>query len=489
MRFPLKAYFCPQYLTIKQVCTNMKRKVFTLLLAAGALLGISSVANAQLKGRPWNPVWDLVMRGNDTTLQHLPNRAAGPKSIDSTRIRLYEGCPVRVDTAFIIPGGKNRRIVFKDMPKDHLERHYIVDAVTGKVYTEFDTIKLPDDTATTILPLNFKHVGLSEGEPTYRDGYLGQIQLQIKMSSVWSSAAHGYVALSPYTAATGKLDSVHYQFFNLPKITNLDRRNASPRDSGHFSFKWSGALVNGANGDPYANWAEYTDTVDSVRKRVAPAYYSMDNGATWMPCDPDGVDLTAREIVDMGTDVPVLVRLPNGCGSYKVTEIIDNPTPPTITRQVTINNKTDAQVEPNKQIYDVNTGDDFKFTVRTSGKNVPKITTSRNARIADKDGVIMKDNGDGTYTFRVRRVQENLAITLEYTTDANVETVGARVWSENGQLYMTAATAGRANVYNVLGKLNRSVTLSAGETKSVSVPAGIYVVSMNNGKAYKVAVH
>ncbi len=477
----------------------MKRKVFTLLLAAGALLGISSVANAQLKGQPWNPMWDAVMRGNDTMNVCLPNRPAAPRPNpphsawnDSLRIRIYEGCPVRVDTAFIIPGGKNRRIVFKDMPKDHLERHYIVDAVTGNVFTEFDTIKLPDDTATTIMPLNFKHVGLSEGEPTYRDGYLGQIQLQIKMSSVWSSAAHGYVALSPYTDATGKLDSVKYQFFNLPKITNLDRRNASPRDSGHFSFKWSGALVNGVNGDPSDLWSSWEDTSihsgDSVFK-VAPAYYSMDNGATWMPCNPDGVDLTAREIVDMSTDVPVLVRLPNGCGSYKVTEIIDNPTPPTITRQVTINNKTDAQVEPNKQIYDVNTGDDFKFTVRASGKNVPKITTSRNARIADKDGVIMKDNGDGTYTFRVRRVQENLAITLEYTTDANVETVGARVWSENGQLYMTAATAGRANVYNVLGKLNRSVTLSAGETKSVSVPAGIYVVSMNNGKAYKVAVH
>ena len=394
---------------------------------------------------------------------------------------------MRVDTAFIIPGGKNRRIVFKDMPKDHLERHYIVDAVTGNVFTEFDTIKLPDDTATTILPLNFKHIGLSEGEPTYRDGYLGQIQLQVKMSNAWNSATHSYVAYPD------SVHSVKYQFFNLPKITNLDRRNASPRDSGHFSFKWSGALVNGVNGDPKDLWSSWEDTSihtgDSVFT-VAPAYYSMDNGATWMPCDPDGVDLTAREIVDMGTDVPVLVRLPNGCGSYKVAEKIDNPTPPTITRQITINNKTtDAQVEPNKQIYDVNTGDDFKFTVRTSGKNVPKITTSRNARIADKDGVIMKDNGDGTYTFRVRRVQENLAITLEYTTDANVETVGARVWSENGQLYMTAATAGRANVYNVLGKLNRSVTLSAGETKSVSVPAGIYVVSMNNGKAYKVAVH
>ena len=470
----------------------MKRKVFTLLLAAGALLGISSVANAQLKGQPWNPMWDVVMRGNDTTNLHLPNRPAAPRShrfggvrSDSARIRIYEGCAVRVDTAFIIPGGKNRRIIFKDMPKDHLERHYIVDAVTGKLFTELDTIKLPDDTATFIMPLNFKHIGLSEGEPTYRDGYLGQIQLQIKMSSMWNGAN--------YVAGYEDIDSVKYQFFNLPKITNLDRRNASPRDSGHFSFKWSGALVNGVNGDPSDLWSSWEDTSihsgDSVFY-VAPAYYSMDRGATWMPCDPDGVDLTAREIVDMGTDVPVLVRLPNGCGSYEVAERIETPTPPTITRQVTINNKTaDAQVEPNKQIYDVNTGDDFKFTVRTSGKNVPKITTSRNARIADKDGVIMKDNGDGTYTFRVRRVQENLAITLEYTTDANVETVGARVWSENGQLYMTAATAGRANVYNVLGKLNRSVTLSAGETKSVSVPAGIYVVSMNNGKAYKVAVH
>ena len=75
----------------------------------------------------------------------LPNRPAAPRPNpphstwnDSLRIRIYEGCPVRVDTAFIIPGGKNRRIVFKDMPKDHLERHYIVDAVTGKVYTEFE---------------------------------------------------------------------------------------------------------------------------------------------------------------------------------------------------------------------------------------------------------------------------------------------------------------------------------------------------------------
>ena len=46
----------------------MNRKIVTLLLAAGALIGVSSVESAQLTGQPWNPMWDMVMRGNDTTL-------------------------------------------------------------------------------------------------------------------------------------------------------------------------------------------------------------------------------------------------------------------------------------------------------------------------------------------------------------------------------------------------------------------------------------
>ena len=107
--------------------------------------------------------------------------------------------------------------------------------------------------------------------------------------------------------------------------------------------------------------------------------------------------------------------------------------------------------------------------------------------ISDARGVLWKKNADGSYTYTVRRVQENLTVKLSYT-QSNAEVAGTRVWSENGQLYVTAAVSGRANVYNVLGKLNRSLTFSAGETKSVSVPAGIYVVSLNNGKAYKVAV-
>ena len=465
----------------------MNRKIVTLLLAAGALVGVSSVASAQLTGQPWNPMWDMVMRGNDTTIRHLPNRPAAPRPsdptaawLDSTRIRLYEGCAVQVDTAFIIPAGKNRRIVYKNMPKDHLGRHYIVNAVTDKVYTEFDTIKLPDDTAKTVLSMNFKHFKLSDGEPTLRDGYLGDILLQVKVGNKWTGSAYG--------GAIEKVDTLLYQYFNLPQITNRRKVDPSPRDTGRFAFKWSGALVNGANGDPYEHWSSWEDTSihsgDSVFY-VAPAYYSLDRGATWLPCESEGVDLNARDIADMGRDVPVLVRVPNGCGSYQVIEAQSQPNPPVVTREVTIENGDGGTVDPYKN--KINSGSDFTFTVRPTGSNVPNVTTSRDKVISDARGVLWKKNADGSYTYTVRRVQENLTVKLSYT-QSNTEVAGTRVWSENGQLYVTAAVSGRANVYNVLGKLNRSLTFSAGETKSVSVPAGIYVVSLNNGKAYKVAV-
>lgn len=452
----------------------MNRKIVTLLLAAGALVGVSSAASAQVKGRPWQAVWDTTVRMSDSLARHLPNHPAGP-GFDSTRIRLYAGHAVTVDTAFVIPGGKNRRIVYKDMPKDHLGRHYIVNAMTGQIYTEFDTIKLPDSNDTTVLSLNFKHLGLSEGEPTYVDGYEGQIQLQVKVGNRWSGTA--------YQGAFETIESVKYQFFNLPGYTKLTDVQAGPKEKGRFSLRWTGELV---NQDPIA----YIDSSQTPPKQYAyPAYYSFDGGATWLPCTTDGIDLNPQEVSDLPENFKVWVRLPNG-PSYVAIETYRGPiAPPVVSRQVTIENKTtDAQIEPKRQIYDVNSNTDFTFKVRPSGTNVPKISTSRNSKIADKSGVTTVNNGDGTYTVTVRRVQENLTVTLEYEANANVEATGNRVWSENGQLYVTSAAAGRANVYNVLGKLNRSLTLSAGETKSVSVPAGIYVVSLNNGKAYKVSV-
>ena len=94
---------------------------------------------------------------------------------------------------------------------------------------------------------------------------------------------------------------------------------------------------------------------------------------------------------------------------------------------------------------------------------------------------------DGAYRFTIRKVQENLTVTLKYTV-SNAEVDGTRVWGEDGTLCITSAAAGRANIYNALGRFENSLTLSAGETRRLPMPVGIYIVKLDNGRAYKAAV-
>ena len=165
--------------------------------------------------------------------------------------------------------------------------------------------------------------------------------------------------------------------------------------------------------------------------------------------------------------------------------------PFSITRQITLNNETgDASstlLEPLKQIYDVATGKDFTLTVRPTGNNVPTLTTSRNSRLSDEIGVKTEVLPDGAYRFTIRKVQENLTVTLKYTV-SNAEVDGTRVWGEDGTLCITSAAAGRASIYNALGRFENSLTLSAGETRRLTMPVGIYIVKLDNGRAYKAAV-
>ena len=164
---------------------------------------------------------------------------------------------------------------------------------------------------------------------------------------------------------------------------------------------------------------------------------------------------------------------------------------PNITREITLSNETGdlspTLVEPLRQYYDVPTGKDFVLTVRPSGNNVPTLTTSRDGHIPDATGVITEVLPDGAYRFTVRKVQENLTVTLKYTV-SNAEVDGTRVWGEDGTLCITSAAAGRANIYNALGRFENSLTLSAGETRRLTMPVGIYIVKLDNGRAYKAAV-
>ena len=483
----------------------MKQKFISALFAAALLFGMTGVAKAQVYGEPWRAEWDSCIL--DQGGGHFrPNWPAGPYTYANERhMRIYEDCPVRVDSMFYISAGTKRTLkvmghwlldenfhtsssFIPGLPKDHLGRHYLTNTETGRPFSEFDEIELPASDVATYFPISFVHHPLTEGDPVYKDGYGVAIAFTVEVD--------GY-EYDEYLA---------YQYFQKPTVTDFSYQRPGPGYPGQFTMTFQGELVKPENGvgyDPKVFVSTIAEAKDwtNFREYTAGAYYSLDDGATWIEATDETVNLTQAQIENLPEVINVKMRLPGGCGSFFPVGAEYDPNDPSrgkrpnvpfsITRQITLNNETgDASptlLEPLKQIYDVPTGKDFTLTVRPTGNNVPTLTTSRNGRLSDEIGVKTEVLPDGAYRFTIRKVQENLTVTLKYTV-SNAEVDGTRVWGEDGTLCITSAAAGRANIYNALGRFENSLTLSAGETRRLSMPVGIYIVKLDNGRAYKAAV-
>ena len=484
----------------------MKQKSITVLFAATLfLLGLAGTVKAQGHRSPWIAKWDscILDKGYGHYRPHIP---AGPYDYaNEVPMRIYEDCPVHVDSLFYIRPGTKRTLkvlghrfldedfditdpLIPGLPKDHLGRHYLTNTETGKPFSEFDEIELPASDNDTYFPISFVHHPLTEGDPVYKDGYSVAIYFTQKVDG------------DEYVQAFA------YQYFQKPTVTNFSYQRPGPGFTGQFTMTFQGELVKPENRVGYdtirrinsiseaRNWTNF-------KKYTAGAYYSLDDGETWCEATDKTVNLTQSQVENLPEVVNVKMRLPGGCGSFFPVGAEYDPNDPSrgrrpdvpfsITRQITLNNETgDASstlLEPLKQIYDVATGKDFTLTVRPTGNNVPTLTTSRNGRLSDEIGVKTEVLPDGAYRFTVRKVQENLTVTLKYTV-GNAEVDGTRVWGEDGTLCITSAAAGRANIYNALGHFVNSLTLSAGETRRLTMPVGIYIVKLDNGRAYKAAV-
>ena len=485
----------------------MKQKFITVLFAATLfLLGLAGTVKAQGHRSPWRAEWDSCILDQGYG-NYRPNRPVGPYFYTTNwpTMRIYEDCPVRVDSMFFIfPGTKRTLKVaghwFLDenfiptgsfipgLPKDHLGRHYLTNTETGRPFSEFDKIELPASDVATYFPISFVHHPLTEGDPVYKDGYGVEIAFTVEVD--------GY-EYDEYLA---------YQYFQKPTVTNFSYQRPGPGFAGQFTMTFQGELVKPENRvgyDPKGNVGSMAEARDwtNFKKYTAGAYYSLDDGETWFEATDKTVNLTQSQVENLPEVVNVKMRLPGGCGSFFPVGAEYDPNDPSrdrrpdvpfsITRQITLNNETgDASstlLEPLKQIYDVATGKDFTLTVRPTGNNVPTLTTSRNGRLSDEIGVKTEVLPDGAYRFTIRKVQENLTVTLKYTV-SNAEVDGTRVWGEDGTLCITSAAAGRANIYNALGHFVNSLTLSAGETRRLTMPVGIYIVKLDNGRAYKAAV-
>ena len=486
----------------------MKQKSITVLFAATLfLLGLAGTAKAQGHRSPWIAKWDscILDKGYGHYRPHIP---AGPYDYaNEIPMRIYEDCPVHVDSLFYIRPGTKRTLkveghrfldenfqpdgpLIPGLPKDHLGRHYLTNTETGKPFSEFDEIELPASDDDTYFPISFVHHPLTEGDPVYKDGYGVEISFIEKIDGVEQSF-HGIL---------------RYQYFQKPTVTGFSYQRPGPGFAGQFTMTFQGELVKPENRVGY-DTIRWINSVSEARdwtnfkKYTAGAYYSLDDGETWFEATDKTVNLTQSQVESLPEVVNVKMRLPGGCGSFFPVGAEYDPNDPSrgrrpdvpfsITRQITLNNETgDASstlLEPLKQIYDVATGKDFTLTVRPTGNNVPTLTTSRNGRLSDEIGVKTEVLPDGAYRFTIRKVQENLTVTLKYTV-SNAEVDGTRVWGEDGTLCITSAAAGRANIYNALGHFVNSLTLSAGETRRLSMPAGVYIVKLDNGRAYKAAV-
>jgi hypothetical protein len=116
----------------------------------------------------------------------------------------------------------------------------------------------------------------------------------------------------------------------------------------------------------------------------------------------------------------------------------------------------------------------------------PQVKSNR-ILVADAEGIIVTPNGDGTYTILIKGIREAVDLTVDFT-QATGTVDDTKLWSAGNRLYIHAVHSGEARVYSVTGVLVKGLTVVADETYSTTLPAGIYLVVLDNGKVYKVVL-
>jgi hypothetical protein len=168
------------------------------------------------------------------------------------------------------------------------------------------------------------------------------------------------------------------------------------------------------------------------------------------------------------------------------------PVTPVIRRKVTLTASPHFSSYPAAGVYYIESHHNMVITLTPLATLpvgfVPYVTTGRRLLPDDEGGVRITHNGDGTYTVRIMRIQEETTVTVTAGFPVATEYIPAgRVWSYGNRLYIENVTGGKAYIYNVSGLLVEIVTPVAGETVVRTLPAGVYVIA-TKGKRYKVVV-
>ena len=214
---------------------------------------------------------------------------------------------------------------------------------------------------------------------------------------------------------------------------------------------------------------------------------SRDGGETWeWARDPaTGATLPFSQSQISNIDVPYLIfRQSNTCTANDTIRLYDDSDPNVIMRTVSIPAVTDAVCSLEEGVYPVESRKDFTFTLTgLKAGYVPQVSTSR-VLLPDSEGLLTVRNADGSYTITILGVQEETIVTIDFTV--GTETIeSARVWAAGGMLYLVSDHNDEVLIHTLSGALVQHIRLSAGETYSLSLAKGYYIVTVGK-RTYKV---
>lgn len=213
----------------------------------------------------------------------------------------------------------------------------------------------------------------------------------------------------------------------------------------------------------------------------------------------DGYELTSLNVNDnpfKSGDTYIVT------GDVKISASFDvKPTPPdpdpvipdpdptlTVFHSVTLPQVEGATTDPIAGIYEVEAWSSFRFYLTLDKEydlSEPVVTTDRGETITPR-------NSDGAYIIKYIRQPveiyiDNIVKNPDPVANETIKTDQSKVWTEGGCLHIISATTGQLYIYTVEGKLQKKQPVITGETVTIPLPEGFYIIRINN-EQFKVII-
>lgn len=169
--------------------------------------------------------------------------------------------------------------------------------------------------------------------------------------------------------------------------------------------------------------------------------------------------------------------------------VIPDPDPtPTVFHSVTLPQVEGATTDPIAGIYEVEAWSSFRFYLTLDKEydlSEPVVTTDRGETITPR-------NSDGAYIIKYIRQPveiyiDNIVKNPDPVANETIKTDQSKVWTEGGCLHIISATTGQLYIYTVEGKLQKKQPVITGETITIPLPEGFYIIRIGN-EQFKVII-